>query len=99
RPAMVRRLSRFHSRAPAGKKKRADRARFHASGMEGQARRNHRRSSGPFYEVPKMRNPMTWVMVGAFMLYGIAALAAAQTINPGEVWPDERGQHIQAHGG
>jgi hypothetical protein len=26
-------------------------------------------------------------------------LAAPQTIKPGEVWPDDRGQHIQAHGG
>jgi len=25
--------------------------------------------------------------------------AAPQTIRPGEVWPDDRGQHIQAHGG
>ena len=25
--------------------------------------------------------------------------AAQQTIKPGEVWPDDRGQHIQAHGG
>ncbi|HYW44094.1 MAG TPA: family 43 glycosylhydrolase [Bryobacteraceae bacterium] len=23
----------------------------------------------------------------------------AQTINPGEVWPDDRGRHVQAHGG
>jgi hypothetical protein len=27
------------------------------------------------------------------------ALAAPQTIAPGEVWPDNRGQHVQAHGG
>ncbi len=26
-------------------------------------------------------------------------LAAPQTITPGELWPDNRGQHIQAHGG
>jgi len=26
-------------------------------------------------------------------------LAAPRTIQPGEVWPDDRGQHIQAHGG
>ena len=25
--------------------------------------------------------------------------AAPQTIRPGEIWPDNRGQHIQAHGG
>jgi beta-xylosidase len=28
-----------------------------------------------------------------------AALAAPQTIQPGAVWPDDRGQHVQAHGG
>lgn len=27
------------------------------------------------------------------------ALAAPQAIRPGEIWPDDRGQHIQAHGG
>ena len=26
-------------------------------------------------------------------------LAAPQTLKPGEIWPDDRGQHIQAHGG
>ncbi len=26
-------------------------------------------------------------------------LGAPQTIRPGELWPDDRGQHIQAHGG
>ena len=28
-----------------------------------------------------------------------AAPAALRVIKPGEVWPDDRGQHIQAHGG
>ena len=34
-------------------------------------------------------------------LFATLALAASgpQTIRPGEVWPDDRGQHIQAHGG
>ncbi len=27
------------------------------------------------------------------------ASAAPQTIRPGELWPDDRGQHVQAHGG
>ena len=27
------------------------------------------------------------------------ALAAPETIRPGEIWPDDRGKHIQAHGG
>jgi hypothetical protein len=29
----------------------------------------------------------------------LAFLAAPETIKPGEVWPDDRGRHIQAHGG
>jgi hypothetical protein len=28
-----------------------------------------------------------------------AARSGPQVINPGEVWPDDRGQHVQAHGG
>src|SRR5512143_2794639 len=27
------------------------------------------------------------------------AVGAPQTIKPGETWPDDRGRHIQAHGG
>jgi beta-xylosidase len=30
-------------------------------------------------------------------LHGL--LGAPQTIRPGEVWPDDRGEHVQAHGG
>jgi hypothetical protein len=30
---------------------------------------------------------------------GACLFAAQQTIKPGEVWPDDRGLHIQAHGG
>jgi hypothetical protein len=38
------------------------------------------------------------------MLLGVAAACVfafppPQTIKPGEVWPDDRGQHVQAHGG
>ena len=29
----------------------------------------------------------------------LTALAAPATIRPGELWPDDRGEHIQAHGG
>jgi hypothetical protein len=32
-------------------------------------------------------------------LYGAAALAEPQSIRPGALWPDNRDQHIQAHGG
>src|SRR5215471_6412336 len=37
----------------------------------------------------------------SFAIFGVAAaaFAAPQTIKPGDVWPDDRGQHIQAHGG
>jgi len=36
-----------------------------------------------------------------FLLFGLAAAtcAAASLIRPGAVWPDNRGEHIQAHGG
>ena len=37
----------------------------------------------------------------AVLLLGAAASAIAQSniIRPGEIWPDDRGQHVQAHGG
>lgn len=39
-------------------------------------------------------------LMGAAMLPGgKGAVAAPQTIRPGEVWPDNRGRHVQAHGG
>ena len=37
--------------------------------------------------------------VGLGLLVAFAATAAPQTIKPGEIWPDDRGRHIQAHGG
>jgi len=36
---------------------------------------------------------------GFLLLFAGAALAQSNVIRPGEVWPDNRGQHIQAHGG
>jgi hypothetical protein len=36
------------------------------------------------------------VMLG---LLGVSAFATPQTMKPGELWPDDRGKHIQAHGG
>jgi hypothetical protein len=38
-------------------------------------------------------------MPAALCLAAFLAFAASETIKPGEVWPDNRGQHIQAHGG
>ena len=32
-------------------------------------------------------------------LAGVGGAAGPQTIRPGEVWPDDRGNHVQAHGG
>jgi len=38
-------------------------------------------------------------MLLAFGLLFAGRAAAADSIKPGELWPDNRGQHIQAHGG
>ena len=35
------------------------------------------------------------ILAAGFLL----AASAAETIKPGEVWPDDRGEHVQAHGG
>ena len=37
----------------------------------------------------------------SFRLVAVSGFASTgpQTIRPGEIWPDDRGQHIQAHGG
>lgn len=43
---------------------------------------------------------LTAAQMGAvFFLSAALACAAPQTIRPGQVWPDNRGQHVQAHGG
>jgi hypothetical protein len=39
------------------------------------------------------------IFSAAFLCLAANAFAAPQTIRPGELWPDNRGQHIQAHGG
>jgi hypothetical protein len=45
----------------------------------------------------------TWVAAltsaGFLGLFAGNALASTLAINPGALWPDNRGQHIQAHGG
>jgi hypothetical protein len=43
----------------------------------------------------------TWKALAAAASFMIAAevVAAPETIKPGELWLDDRGQHIQAHGG
>ena len=37
--------------------------------------------------------------IAALSLLAASLFAAPQTIKPGEIWPDDRGKHIQAHGG
>jgi len=55
-----------------------------------------------------MKNPMLFLTgtLSLFFALGVSFIANStraadgpQTIRPGEVWPDDRGQHIQAHGG
>ena len=43
----------------------------------------------------------TILMVGVLAMAAMVrpATAAPQVIKPGEIWPDDRGRHIQAHGG
>jgi hypothetical protein len=51
-----------------------------------------------------MNLPLASLRTLAFATFGGALLtalapAAPQTIKPGELWPDDRGRHMQAHGG
>lgn len=46
----------------------------------------------------KLVSPAKLIFMGVAILLCRTALPA-ETIKPGEVWPDNRGQHIQAHGG
>ncbi|MEI7909264.1 MAG: family 43 glycosylhydrolase [Verrucomicrobiota bacterium] len=39
------------------------------------------------------------LVIAALALFALDGLAAAEPVKPGEVWPDNRGQHVQAHGG
>jgi len=39
---------------------------------------------------------LAWVLSSC---WAAQAWAAPQTIRPGEIWPDDRGNHVQAHGG
>jgi hypothetical protein len=42
---------------------------------------------------------MAMVLLGTGLLVARTASAGSETIRPGEIWPDDRGQHIEAHGG
>ncbi len=48
-----------------------------------------------------MRLPISAAIISGIIFAATALVLAAgpETIRPGEVWPDNRGQHIQAHGG
>jgi len=51
-------------------------------------------------KIPRPFAPMTLsALLFLFCLLGAGAMAAPQTIKPGELWPDDRGKHVQAHGG
>jgi hypothetical protein len=60
-------------------------------------------------DLPMLRRGMMALGFGVLVGGALAAVPSAslpatkpsgpQTIRPGEIWPDDRGQHIQAHGG
>jgi hypothetical protein len=56
----------------------------------------------PFFERLNMSYKSKGVAMAVSMLSWLIvtpAYAAPQTIKPGEVWPDDKGHHVQAHGG
>ena len=59
-------------------------------------------TSRRFLERKKMSDKNNWTTVVVSILSWLLATqawAAPQTIKPGEIWPDDRGMHVQAHGG
>jgi hypothetical protein len=42
---------------------------------------------------------MLWITLCALPNLSFAQNAKIKSINPGELWPDDRGNHVQAHGG
>jgi len=48
-----------------------------------------------------MKPPFRQILTGIALAFAINAVAVepGKTIRPGEIWPDDRGQHINAHGG
>ncbi len=49
--------------------------------------------------MPRTLRPSLLAASAAWCLLAGAAQAAPQPIRPGAVWPDDRGRHVQAHGG
>jgi hypothetical protein len=48
---------------------------------------------------PRYRPVLTALSSAWLLLAAATVCAEPQTIRPGEIWPDNRGQHVQAHGG
>jgi hypothetical protein len=46
-----------------------------------------------------LRPFLSTCFVVCFLLFTSTVRAEPQWIRPGEIWPDARGQHVQAHGG
>lgn len=51
------------------------------------------------WPAPSSRHLAMLVTLLALWSVAVAALADPTMIRPGELWPDDRGQHVQAHGG
>ncbi len=48
----------------------------------------------------KMKLKQLYISVGLVIaMFGFTVSAAPPVIKPGEIWPDDKGNHIQAHGG
>ena len=54
-------------------------------------------SLNPFQ--PQMEPRKAYNVLLLLVLQGTLALGSPETITPGAIWPDDRGRHIQAHGG
>lgn len=60
---------------------------------------NHQKNRDGEFQMRKMSFKLLVIIVAMVCLAGMTAGAAFQTIKPGDVWLDDRGQQIQAHGG
>jgi hypothetical protein len=49
--------------------------------------------------IATLRSVRAMCVLAIVFMFVASVLAAPQAIKPGEIWPDDRGQHIQAHGG
>ena len=58
-----------------------------------------RRLSGKHIKSLKKTLPLTAMVLAVCACVFLVGCATPPTIKPGEIWPDNRGQHVQAHGG